>query len=164
MKPTRTWIWALALALAVQAQAQVAVDGDGGEPSLEWNWQAAPVDGSGDEVELVLTARIQPGWIIYSSDFEPADFGPRPARLSIDPAAGYAAAGEVRAVGASRKTDRNFAGEYTYTYFSGDAEFRQRVRRTQGAGPVAGTIHGQTCFEASGLCTLFRQQFSASAH
>jgi len=150
----------MAALMAAALSATAVADGEE-DDTLEWSWQAQPVEGaSGKETDIVFSARIKPGWILYSSDFDAPEFGPRPAKIVVDPAAGHTAAGELQAIGAAGRTDRNFAGEYRYTYFSGTAELRQRVRHEQGSGTVTGVIHGQTCFEESGLCTLSRQPFS----
>lgn len=148
-----TWLVLLAAATALPAQAR-----DPDEP--DWQWRAEPVAGSRDEVELVATAPVRAGWIIYGSDFQAGDFGPRPARLVVEQ--GGQAVQAVRSEGAQPRTDRNFAGEYHYTYFAGQATFRQRVRVEAGAREVAGTLAGQSCFEESGLCTLFKAPFAVA--
>ncbi|KAF1687057.1 disulfide bond formation protein DsbD [Pseudoxanthomonas broegbernensis] len=147
----------IALALVLAAAALPLRAQDAGE--LEWQWRAEPVAGTHD-VELVFTAPIRHGWIVYGSDFEAGDFGPRPARVAVH------AGGEVlqpaRSVGAHARSDRNFAGEYRYTYFADAATFRQRVRVEPGAREVSGVLNGQSCHEESGLCTLFRAPFAVA--
>jgi hypothetical protein len=145
-----------AVASADVATAEEPPDGN----TLQWSWSAQPVEGRTGEVDVVLKAGIQPGWILYSPDFVAAEFGPRPAQVVLEPADGNAVVGAPQAIGAARKTARNFVGEYSYTYFSGSAEIRQRVRVKDGAKTLNGRINGQTCFEASGLCTLFKESFS----
>ena len=132
--------------------------------NLTWSLQALPVEGRSDEVDLVFKAGIVPGWILYSSDFQPVDFGPRPAKLTLSTQAQASAdaVGELKAIGSASKTDKNFTGPYTYTYFSGTAELRQRVRISKGARTVSGQLTGQTCFEKSGLCALFKEEFSVA--
>ncbi len=139
----------LAAALPLQAR-------DSGD--LAWQWRAERV--SVDEVDLVATSPIAAGWIVYGSDFEAPEFGPRPARLKVE--AGGVVEQPVQSVGSQARTDRNFAGEYRYTYFGGTATFRQRVRVAPGVRQVSGVLDGQSCFEESGLCTLFKEPFVAS--
>ena len=150
-RAARSLLLALALTSAPPASAQEDVE-------LDWRWEAEPVAGAAGEVELVATAAIRDGWIVYGADFDAGDFGPRPAKLAVD--AGGKAVQAVRSEGAQPRSDRNFAGEYRYTYFAGQATFRQRVRLEPGARQVSGTLAGQSCYEASGLCTLFRASFA----
>lgn len=157
----RTRIAASMTLVVAVASAGTAPAGEAPESNtLQWSWSAQPVDGRSGEIDVVLKAGIQPGWILYSSDFEAVEFGPRPAQVVLDSADGNAAVGAPQAVGAARETARNFVGEYSYTYFSGAAEIRQRVRLKDGAKTLNGRINGQTCFEESGLCTLFKESFS----
>lgn len=150
--------WAVAwLAAALLPVTSAVAQSPGDADVLDWTLKVEPAhsqSAEGNEVDLVLSARIQKGWILYSSDFQPADFGPRPARITV-----AGAVGPLQAIGASSKTDKSATGGYTYTYFSDTAQFRQRVRLETGARSVTGTINGQTCFEENGLCALFRKQF-----
>lgn len=154
------WTWhrrrAFALALAAAVLPLQAQDAD----ELPWKWRVDPVAGTRDEVELVATAPIRSGWIVYGSDFQAGDFGPRPARLKVE--AGGESVRAVQSVGTQVGSDRNFAGEYHYTYFSDEAVFRQRVRVAAGAKEVTGVLNGQSCYESSGLCTLFKAPFAVA--
>ncbi|MBO9715806.1 MAG: disulfide bond formation protein DsbD [Pseudoxanthomonas sp.] len=148
--------WSLCLLATVPAAAPLRAQEEPG--TLHWQERVERVAGADDEVELVLSARVDEGWIVYASDFEPGDFGPRPARLAVQ--GGGQALQPVRSDGARSRTGSNFAGEYRYTYFDGSATFRQRVRVAPGARQVKGVLDGQSCFEASGLCTLFHEPFA----
>ncbi|WP_125076362.1 disulfide bond formation protein DsbD [Pseudoxanthomonas sp. SGT-18] len=141
---------ALALA-AAPAPAQEEVE-------LDWRWRAEAVPGAPGEVELVANAPVRPGWIVYAAGFDAGDFGPRPARLAVE--SGGQALQPLRAEGAQERSGSNFAGEYRYAYFAGQATFRQRVRLEPGAREVSGTLAGQSCHEGSGLCTLFKAPFA----
>jgi thiol:disulfide interchange protein DsbD len=133
---------------------------DPGGPTLRWHVDVVPAQGApADVVEVVFTADIASGWILYSSDFE-VEIGPRPAKFTFDPNPSLAPVGVVVAPGSQRKKDHTFGTEYSY--FAGRAEFRQKVRLLAPAESVSGRIDGQTCFEASGLCELFHESFSAS--
>jgi thiol:disulfide interchange protein DsbD len=113
----------------------------------------------GDTIELVFTADIASGWILYSSDFS-VDIGPRPARFSFEPTTGLELIEGVRAIKSLRRKDKTWNA--AYAYFEGRAEFRQKAKLTAPIKRIAGRIDGQTCFEESGLCTLFRETFTAS--
>ncbi|MEJ1964130.1 MAG: protein-disulfide reductase DsbD domain-containing protein [Gammaproteobacteria bacterium] len=149
---------ALLIALAGMAvPASHAADED--VQPLRWHVTIVPAQAKpGDEVEVVFTADIAPGWILYSSDFK-VELGPLPAKFTFDANPALELAGPIQALKAHRKKDRTLGGEYSY--FEAHAEFRQKARLVSPAKSVSGLINGQTCFEKSGLCELFREKFSA---
>jgi len=107
--------------------------------------------------ELVIDARIAPGWILYATDFEPPRIGPRAARVTL--ADGTRAEGDLRSVDAREGHGRSFAGDYRYTYFSQRGQLRLPI--AAGSAPVSGTLRAQVCFEESGLCELVQQEIAA---
>jgi thiol:disulfide interchange protein DsbD len=128
--------------------------------TLRWTVQVTPTHPQpGDTVELVFTADIASGWILYSSDFS-ADIGPRPARFSFEPTPGLALIDHVRPVNSLRRKDKTLKVEYSY--FERRAEFRQKAKLTAPVKTIAGRIDGQTCAEESGLCQLFQKTFTAN--
>lgn len=151
------------LAICRGAGAETPVTTSSSPPqdaALRWTVQVKPEHPQpGDVVELVFTADIAPGWILYSSDFS-ADIGPRPARFSFEPTAGLDLIEGVRAIKALRRRDKTW--NTPYSYFEHHAEFRQKAKVTAPVKTIAGRIEGQTCFEESGLCELFRKAFTAS--
>jgi hypothetical protein len=132
------------------------------EQTLRWHVAVAPSHAKpGDDIEIIFTADIANGWILYSSDFE-LEIGPRPARFHFDANPSLELRGPVQAIGSQRKQDATLGS--TYTYFSGKAEFRQRARLKAPLTTITGRIDGQTCFLESGLCELVRDRFSVSLH
>lgn len=130
------------------------------QPTLHWRVSVAPGNAkAGDEVEVIFTADIATGWILYSSDFE-VEIGPRPTKFTFEAQPGLELIGPVQAVSSKRKKDPSLGTEYTY--FAGRAEFRQKARLLAPLKGLSGRIDGQTCFEESGLCELFREPFSTS--
>ena len=128
--------------------------------TLQWIVQVTPAHPQpGDTVELVFTADIASGWVLYSSDFS-ADIGPRPARFKFAPTPGLELIDGVRAVNALRRKDKTWKAEYAY--FERRAEFRQKAKLTAPVKTITGRIDGQTCFEENGLCQLFRKTFTAN--
>ena len=128
--------------------------------ALRWTVEVAPAHPKpGDRIELVFTADIASGWILYSSDFS-ADIGPRPARFSFEPTTGVELIEGVRAIKSLRRKDKTW--KTAYAYFERRAEFRQKAKLTAPIKTIAGRIDGQTCFEESGLCKLFHETFTAS--
>lgn len=128
--------------------------------AVQWSVQVLPAHPRpGDTAELVFTAEIAAGWILYSSDFS-AEIGPRPARFKLDPTPGLELIDDVRAIDSLRRKDKTLKTEYAY--FERHAEFRQKVKLTAPVTTITGRIDGQTCFEQSGLCQLFRKAFTAA--
>jgi len=149
----KNWKLGVVLALAVAGPLQAR---DAGE--LAWDARVEPVPGQAGQVELVFTTPIHEGWIVYASDFTPGEFGPRPAKVQLR--GGGQPLQPPVSEGARAGSGRSFAGEYHYTYFAGQATFRQKVQLEPGAREVSGVLNGQSCFEESGLCTLFSQSFA----
>jgi thiol:disulfide interchange protein DsbD len=134
-----------------------AADNPGDGPTVHWQVAVVPADAKpGDNVEVVFTADIAPGWILYSSDFK-LDIGPLPTRFTFDTNPGLSLVGTIRPIEAQWKNDSSLGG--TYSYFSGHAQFRQNARLVGSLESVSGRINGQTCFEENGLCKLFRETF-----
>ncbi len=131
------------------------------DEALSWTLSVVPATAkAGEEVELVFAAEIAQGWILYGSDFE-AELGPRPAKFCFVKSAEVELLGPVRAVGTLRRTDKTWKTEYSY--FEKRAEFRQKARLLKDAAAITGRIDGQTCYETTGLCALFRKPFSLQA-
>ena len=127
------------------------------EPALAWQWRLEPLDAKvGDEAEIVFSAQIPAGFILYASDFK-AELGPRPAKIVFDTNDAVEVKGPLAAVKSQRRTDKTFGTEYSY--FEQRAEFRQKIRVLKGDTIVSGRIDGQTCQEKDGLCTLIKQPF-----
>jgi len=147
------------IAVAVFSCTASSADDSANRP-LRWQVSVAPSQPRpGDIVEVVFSAEIAPGWILYSSDFA-VDIGPRPAKFTFDANPSFALIGTVQSPGSQRKRDHTFGTEYTY--FAGHAEFRQKARVIAPLENVTGRIDAQTCFEESGLCELHHDSFNAT--
>jgi hypothetical protein len=142
--------------VALASFAGIAANAD--QQTLRWHVDVLPTQDR-DVVEVVFRADIASGWILYSSDFA-VEIGPLPAKFTFDANPALALLGPVEALRSQRKKDRTFGTEYSY--FAGSAEFRQKVRVLAPVKSVSGRIDGQTCFEESGLCELFRENFSTT--
>lgn len=130
------------------------------ERTLRWHVSVVPTQAKpGDEIEIIFTADIADGWILYASDFS-LEFGPRPAKFTFDDNPSLQLLGDIESIRSQRKKDRVFDSEYTY--FAGRAEFRQKAKITGPINEISGRIDGQTCFEATGLCELVRDTFRVS--
>ena len=149
--------WALftlsSLTFAGEAEAQTE------EKNLQWHVAVSPEQAKpGDDVEVVFTADIAHGWILYSSDFK-LEIGPLPAKFTFDANPSLQLVGPITPIGPTRKKDPKIG---TYSFFATHAEFRQKARVLAPLTPVTGKINGQVCFEESGLCQLVRETFSAN--
>jgi len=153
MKTATLLLMALLTAAAVAGPLDRAND-----PALRWHVDVVPTQDR-DVVEVVFRADIAQGWILYSSDFS-LDIGPRPAKFSFDANPSVTLLGPIEPLRSQRKQDKSLGGEYSY--FAGNAEFRQKVRVVAPTKNISGRIDGQTCFEESGVCQLFREKFDAS--
>ncbi|HEY0686114.1 MAG TPA: protein-disulfide reductase DsbD domain-containing protein [Steroidobacter sp.] len=144
----------LAGSLAVATLSNAYAD----ETGLQWQWRVEPnTIKAGDEAEIVFSAAIPEGLILYSSDFA-AELGPRPAKFVFEANDAVELQGSISAVQSQRRKDKVFGTEYTY--FANRAEFRQKVRVLKTGANVTGRIDGQTCQERDGVCALFKEPFS----
>lgn len=147
---------ALLLAGSLALAATTAAFAD--ESGLQWQWRVEPSSvKAGDEAEIVFSAAIPDGLILYSSDFA-AELGPRPAKFVFEASDSVELRGPVAAVQSQRRKDKVFGTEYTY--FANRAEFRQKVRVLKDGANVTGRIDGQTCQERDGVCLLFKEPFT----
>jgi hypothetical protein len=128
------------------------------DTGLQWQWRTEPSTArAGDDVEIIFSAAIPDGLILYSSDFA-AELGPRPAKFVFEASDAVELQGSVTAVQSLRRKDKVFGTEYTY--FEKRAEFRQKVRVLKSGANLTGRIDGQTCQERDGVCLLFKEPFS----
>ena len=122
-----------------------------------WSVEASPVEVKpGGDAELIFRARIPASWYIYSSDVDP-NLGPQPTSFKFKKNAGYKLLGGIRPIGAKKKYSDIWEGEYTY--FSGTAEFRQKVKILSADVKIEGTYEYQMCSDASGQCVPFDDEF-----
>ena len=104
----------------------------------------------GEEVELVVNARMQPNWHLYATNFDP-DLGPTVFTFTFAKNPAYELVGPPKSVGEKKKFDDVFKGDVTY--FENTGQIRQRIRLLQ-PGPL--TIQAeadyQTCTDVDGRC------------
>ena len=117
--------------LAVQAQIQ--------EP-VKFKTELKTV--SADEIEIVFTGTIDPGWHVYSTDL--GDGGPISATFNTDRVTGAEPVGKLRPVGKEVSAfDPLF--EMQVRYFEGTAQFAQTLKLTGGAYEVTGYLEYGAC-------------------
>lgn len=106
----------------------------------------------GDEIELIMTTKIQKDWYMYSNDFS-EDVGPVVAHFEFTKHPSYALVGKVKPVGSHKHFDDVFGGEVST--FEGKAEFRQKVKILQANPSIKVFIEYQECSQITGMCVLF---------
>ncbi len=111
----------------------------------------------GETVDLVFKATIDPGWYMYSSDFD-ADLGPMLTEITLTPNASFKKMGGLQPVKPKKKYEKIWDGEVTY--FEGKGEFRQTVLILQENPTIKAAATYQTCSNVTGLCVLGNDDFT----
>ncbi|QIL75795.1 thioredoxin fold domain-containing protein [Hymenobacter sp. HDW8] len=104
----------------------------------------------GDEIELIVNAKMSDTWHLYATDFDP-DLGPTVFAFTFPKSAAYAVVGKPKSVGSKKKYDETFGGDITY--FEKTGQIRQRIKLLQ-PGPltVKAEVEYQTCTDVDGRC------------
>jgi len=135
--------------LAFSSKAQIL------EPS-KWTFSVSKNQANvGDVIELITKVKIDEGWYLYSSDFDP-NLGPMLTEFKFDPSSNFKLVGKLIAIKPKKKFDDIWGGEYTY--FTEHAEFRQKVK-VLATGKIIGTYSGQVCTEKDGKCIPVKGKF-----
>ncbi|MBF9219860.1 protein-disulfide reductase DsbD family protein [Hymenobacter ruricola] len=104
----------------------------------------------GEEVELIINARIDDKWHLYASDFSD-EVGPVVFTLAFKPSPAYALVGKLQSVKSHHEQDEVFKGEVAFWEKTG--QLRQRIKVLQ-PGPltVSATADYQSCTTVDGRC------------
>ena len=111
----------------------------------------------GETVDLIFKATIDPGWYMYSNDFD-ADLGPMLTEITLTPNASYKKMDGLRPVKPKKKFEEVWQGDVTY--FEGKAEFQQTVLILQENPTIKAAATYQTCSHVTGLCVLGNNDFT----
>jgi thiol:disulfide interchange protein DsbD len=132
------------LGLAGPAAAQILV------PTHLSTALSKPTAKVGEEVELIITARIDDKWHLYSSDFS-EDVGPVVFTMKFKPSPAYALVDKLQSLKAHHEHDDVFNGEVAFWEKTG--ELRQKIKVLQ-PGPltISGEADYQTCTDVDGRC------------
>ncbi len=124
-----------------------------------WTVKAAkPSVKVGETVDIVFSARINPGWHVFSSDQDP-NVGPLPTEVAFKKNATFALVGKLKPVGTVvQKQDEIFGGPVRY--FQAKAEFRQKVKILSVKPVLEGSYSGQACTDADGTCVPLNGDFA----
>ena len=104
----------------------------------------------GEEVELIINARIDDKWHLYASDFSD-EVGPVVFTLKFKPSPAYALVGKLQAIKSHHEQDEIFKGEVAFWEKTG--QMRQRIKILQpGALTIAADADYQSCTTVDGKC------------
>jgi thiol:disulfide interchange protein len=125
----------------------------------KWSWSIKPANPKvGEQAEVIFKVAIEKDWYLYSSDFD-KDLGPTVTTVTFKPGAGYQTVGELKAINPHSKNDTEIWNG-TYTYFTEQAEFRQKIKITDSDYSIEGSYDSQSCSNISGLCVPIKGLFS----
>jgi thiol:disulfide interchange protein DsbD len=112
----------------------------------------------GEQAEVIFKVAIEKDWYLYSSDFD-KELGPTVTTVTFKPGAGYQTIGGLKAINPHSKNDTEIWNG-TYTYFTGQGEFRQKIKITASEYKIEGSYDSQSCSNVTGLCVPVRGVFS----
>jgi thiol:disulfide interchange protein DsbD len=125
----------------------------------KWSWSIKPANPKvGEQAEIIFKVAIEKDWYLYSSDFD-KDLGPTVTTVTFKPGAGYQTIGGLKAINPHSKNDTEIWNG-TYTYFTGQGEFRQKIKITAPEYKIEGSYDSQSCSNVSGLCVPIKGVFS----
>lgn len=111
----------------------------------------------GQTVDLIFEATIEDNWYLYSSDFDP-NLGPIVTTFTFEKNKDYALIGKIKPIGAKKKYDDIWGGEYTY--FKQKGLFKQTVKILKAGATIKGTYDYQVCTETDGRCVGGNGEFT----
>ncbi len=109
-----------------------------------------PIAKVGEEVELIINARIDEKWHLYASDFSD-EVGPVVFSLKFAPSRAYALVGKLQSIKSHHEQDEVFKGEVAFWEKTG--QMRQRIKVLQ-PGPltISAEADYQSCTTVDGRC------------
>ncbi|MET4074847.1 cytochrome c biogenesis protein CcdA [Hymenobacter sp. UYCo722] len=132
------------LGLAASATAQILT------PTHLSTALSKPTAKVGEEVELIINARIDDKWHLYAADFSD-EVGPVVFTLKFRPSPAYALVGKLQSIKSHHEQDEVFKGEVAFWEKTG--QMRQRIKVLQ-PGPlsVVADADYQSCTTVDGKC------------
>ncbi len=125
---------------------------------ISWTYELSRPDAkAGDTLTLIFKAKIDKDWYLYSSDFDP-DLGPLVTEFTFTPHASFELIDSIMPIGAKKKYDDLWEGEYTY--FREKGEFRQKVKLNSLPPDISGSFFYQVCTDVDGKCIPFDEEFT----
>ena len=104
----------------------------------------------GEEVELIINARIDDKWHLYAADFSD-EVGPVVFSVKFKPGPAYALVGKLQSIRSHHEQDEVFKGEVAFWEKTG--QMRQRIKVLQ-PGPltISADAEYQSCTTVDGRC------------
>ncbi|MHA8108813.1 protein-disulfide reductase DsbD family protein [Aquirufa sp. A-Brett2-W8] len=125
----------------------------------KWSWSIKPANPKvGEQADVIFKVAIEKDWYLYSSDFD-KDLGPTVTTVTFKPGSSFQTIGGLKAINPHSKLDTEIWNG-TYTYFTGQGEFRQKIKITAADYKIEGSYDSQSCSNVSGLCVPIRGIFS----
>ena len=132
------------LGLAASATAQIIT------PTHLSTALGKPTAKVGDEVALIINARIDDKWHLYASDFSD-EVGPVVFTLKFKPNPAYALVGKLQSIKSHHEQDEVFKGEVAFWEKTG--QMRQRIKVLQpGLLRISAEADYQSCTTVDGKC------------
>ena len=126
-----------------------------------WSWTLKPAQPKvGEIAEVIFKVKIDKGWYLYSSDFDP-DLGPVVTTVNFTPNSSFEIVGKLKPINPHSKLDKEIWGG-TYTYFTDLGEFRQKIKIKSAKWNIEGNYDSQACSNESGLCVPIKGVFKLS--
>ena len=126
-----------------------------------WSWSVKPSSLKvGEVAEVIFKVKIDKGWYLYSSDFDP-ELGPVVTTVNFIPNSSFETIGKLKPINPHSKFDKEIWGG-TYTYFTDLGEFRQKIKIKSANWKIEGNYDSQACSNESGLCVPIKGGFKLS--
>ncbi|WP_083645680.1 protein-disulfide reductase DsbD family protein [Christiangramia flava] len=106
----------------------------------------------GDTIVISFQAEVPADWYLYSSDFDP-ELGPMLTEINFGENQSYEVIGDLIPVDPKEKYDELWGGKYTY--FTGIAEFQQRIKIRSSVPKIEAVAIYQICSDVTGQCIPF---------
>ena len=123
---------------------------------IKWH-QNISVSDDQTTAQVIFSAKIDPDWYLYSSDFDP-ELGPNVTTFVFTPDKSFERLGSVQPQAPSSAYDSIFMG--TYTYFKKTGAFIQNIQLNDPNYRIKGFYSYQVCSDVTGLCIPFEDDFS----
>ena len=147
------------LFLAIYVFFTISVYGQIQQPT-EWNCDLSTNSPTiSDTIEIIFDVKIDAGWYMYSSDFDP-NLGPTVTTFSFEKNNSYKKIGDIIPIGSKSKFDKIWNGEYTY--FVNKAQFKQKIKVLKLPVQVDGMYDYQVCTNEK--CIPFSDEFSLKSN
>jgi len=126
-------LWAVASLASVEIRAQ---ENETSANPIKWTVKAVSVDAA--RIDIELTAEIERGWHLYST--ERVEGGPSPTRITVAPNQGFEIAGEIDSPAPHSAYDPNF--QVATESYEGSVTFKIPLKAaTARAGPGRLRVH-----------------------